>query len=51
MAKKIEQVVLLISRVLRDSIPRFVRPLVGWLVGPHFTFLFVLFLSCRFKSN
>ena len=38
------------SRVLRDSIPRFVRPLVGrlvgWsvgrLVGPHFTFFIFL---------
>ena len=30
------------SRVLRDSTPRFVRPSVGWLGGPHFTFFMFL---------
>ena len=34
--------IIVFSRVLRDSTPRFVRPSVGWsvgrFVGPHFTF-------------
>ena len=41
-----EAVILLFSRVLRDSTPRYVGPLVGWLVGRssfHFFGVFELF--------